>query len=132
VSDPRTPRIGLDLLEIDRLERALERRPGLATRLFTDGERAYAAARARPGQHLAARFCAKEAVAKALALEAWSFTDVEVVNDERGAPRVLLHGSAAARAAELGVAVEVSLTHTRTDAGAVAVLSEPAAGRGGA
>ena len=60
--------LGLDLLEIERLERALERRPRLAERLFTDAERAYAAARARPAQHLAARFCAKEAVAKALAL----------------------------------------------------------------
>ena len=54
--------VGLDLLEIARLERALERRPGLAERLFSEAERAYAAARARPGQHLAARFCAKEAV----------------------------------------------------------------------
>ena len=58
--------VGIDLLEIERMEQALERRPGLALRLFTDGERAYAARRARPGQHLAARFCAKEAVAKAL------------------------------------------------------------------
>jgi len=123
VTGPRPPRIGLDLLEIDRLERALERRPGLARRLFTDQERAYAAARARPGQHLAARFCAKEAVAKALELDAWSFTDVEVVNDQHGAPRVVLHGSVAARAAELGVMVEVSLSHTRTDAGAVAMIS---------
>ena len=63
--------VGIDLLEIDRLERALERRPRLAERLFTDGERAYAAARGRPAQHLAARFCAKEAVAKALALRDW-------------------------------------------------------------
>ncbi len=61
--------VGLDLLEIERLERALERRPGLARRLFTDGERAYAEGKGRPGQHLAARFCAKEAVVKALALE---------------------------------------------------------------
>ena len=114
--------IGLDLLEIVRLEQALERRPALAERLFTDGERAYAAARARPGQHLAARFCAKEAVAKALALRSWEFRDVEVVNDPDGAPHVTLHGSAAARARELGVEVKISLTHTRTDAGAVAIL----------
>ena len=66
------PGVGIDLLDIARLERALERRPRLALRLFTDAERAYAASRARPGQHLAARFCAKEAVAKALRLEAWS------------------------------------------------------------
>ena len=70
--------VGLDLLEIERLERAIERRPGLASRLFTEAERAYAASRARPGQHLAARFCAKEAVAKALGMKAWSWQDVEV------------------------------------------------------
>ena len=60
------PGVGIDLLEIERFERALERRPRLAERLFTDAERSYAASRARPGMHLAARFCAKEAVAKAL------------------------------------------------------------------
>jgi holo-[acyl-carrier protein] synthase len=122
VKPPDVAGIGLDLLEIDRLEQALERRPGLAQRLFTDRERAYAAARARPGQHLAARFCAKEAVAKALALASWNFRDVEVLNGPGGEPSVTLHGAAAARAAELGVRVEVSLTHTRTDAGAVAIL----------
>ncbi len=113
--------IGIDLLEIDRLERALERRPRLADRLFTDGERAYAARRGRPGQHLAARFCAKEAVAKALRLQAWSFRDVEIISTASGAPEVLLHGSVAARAQELGVSVQVSLTHTGQQAGAVAI-----------
>ena len=115
------PSIGIDLLEIDRLERALARRPRLAERLFTDGERAYAEARARPAQHLAARFCAKEAVAKALGLEAWSFRDVEVRSGTDGVPEVLLHGPVAARAAELGVSVSVSLTHTENQAAAVAV-----------
>jgi holo-[acyl-carrier protein] synthase len=114
--------VGIDALEIDRLERALERRPRLAERLFTDAERAYAAERARPGQHLAARFCAKEAVAKALGLEAWSFRDVEVVSGD-GAPSVRLSGAAAARADALGVEVSVSLTHTRSDAAAIAVAS---------
>ena len=73
--------VGIDLLEIDRLERALARRPHLAARLFTESERAYAAARPRPAMHLAARFCAKEAVVKALALEVWNPHDVEVVRD---------------------------------------------------
>jgi holo-[acyl-carrier protein] synthase len=112
--------VGIDLLEIDRLERALERRPRLADRLFTEHERAYAAARARPGQHLAARFCAKEAVAKALGLDAWSFRDVEVLGGD-GPPRLRLHGAVAARAREMGVEVNISLTHTRSDAAAVAV-----------
>ena len=122
--------VGIDLLEIDRLERALERRPGLAKRLFTDGERAYAAARARPGQHLAARFCAKEAVAKALGLEAWNFRDVEVVS-EGAEPRVCLHGTAAQRAAELSVTVSISLTHTRRDAAAVAIAAPSSPPQGG-
>jgi holo-[acyl-carrier protein] synthase len=120
---PRAPSsVGIDLLEIERLEQALERRPRLAERLFTDGERAYAAARARPGQHLAARFCAKEAVAKALGLEAWSFRDVEVTSSG-GAPEVSLSGAAAERAAALGVAVRISLTHTRSQAAAVAIAA---------
>jgi holo-[acyl-carrier protein] synthase len=116
----RPATIGIDLIEIERLERALKRRPRLAERLFTDAERAYAAARARPGQHLAARFCAKEAVAKALRMESWSFRDVEVLGGD-GPPTVQLHGRVAARAQELGVEVQVSLTHTRGDAAAVAL-----------
>jgi len=118
------PSIGIDLLEIERLERALQRRPRLAERLFTAGERAYAAQRARPGQHLAARFCAKEAVAKALGLTVWSFNDVEVVSDPaHPAPIVRLHGAVAEQAADMGVTVRVSLTHTSRQAGAVAIAT---------
>ncbi len=114
--------LGIDLLEIERLERALERRPRLATRLFTAAERSYAASQARPGQHLAARFCAKEAVAKALGLEIWSFQDVEVAS-AGGPPEVVLHGAVAQRAQELGVYVRISLTHTRSQAAAVAIIA---------
>ena len=67
-------------------------------------------------QHLAARFCAKEAVAKALGLEAWSWRDIEVVATS-GAPKVALHGKLAERA----TSIDISLTHTGTTAGAVAV-----------
>ena len=87
--------VGIDLLEIERLERALARRPRLADRLFTDGERAYAATRARPAMHLAARFCAKEAVAKALQLREWSWRDVEVLGGGDEPPSVRLTGAAA-------------------------------------
>jgi holo-[acyl-carrier protein] synthase len=124
----RMAAIGIDLLEIARLERALARRPRLADRLFTDGERRYAAARARPARHLAARFCAKEAVAKALELRAFAPRDVEVVAGA-GAPQVRLAGAAAARADELGVTVRISLTHGRELAAAAAIL-EPAGPRG--
>ena len=108
------PGAGIDLLEIDRLERALERRPRLADRLFTASELAYARGRARPGQHLAARFCAKEAVAKALHLDAWSWQDIEVVEG----PAVVLRGALAS----VGAEIDISLTHSRTMAGAVAVV----------
>ena len=109
--------VGIDLLEIERMEQALARRPGLADRLFTDAERAYAARRARPGQHLAARFCAKEAVAKALRLEAWNPRDIEVVG--AGARTgVALHGALG----ELGVQVDISMTHSKATAGAVAMV----------
>ena len=112
--------VGIDLLEIERLERALQRRPALAERLFTEGERAYASGRARS---LAARFCAKEAVAKALQLRVWDWRDVEVCGGGDEPPSVRLAGAAAARADELGaVAVQVSLTHSKGMAGAVAVV----------
>ena len=114
--------IGLDLLEIDRLERALARRPGLAERLFTEAELAYASAQARPAQHLAARFCAKEAVSKALTMDVLRPRDIEV-EGTGGPPTVRLHGPVAARAQELGVVVHVSLTHTQTTAAAVAMLA---------
>jgi holo-[acyl-carrier protein] synthase len=110
--------IGIDLIEIERFESALERTPRLADRLFTAGEREYAQSRAEPGQHLAARFCAKEAVAKALGLGGWSFTDVEVAAGVP--PTVRLRGRAKRRADELGVRVQVSLTHDRVAAAAVA------------
>jgi holo-[acyl-carrier protein] synthase len=114
--------VGVDLLEIDRLARALARRPRLAERLFTPEERAFAAQRGEPARHLAARFCAKEAVAKALALRDGDWHDVEVVGGGDGAPSVRLSGRAAARASELGVEVAVSLTHSKGMAGAVAML----------
>ena len=117
--------IGLDIIEIERMERALSRHPRLAERVFTEGERAYAAARARPARHLAARFCAKEAVTKALGLRGFGFRDVEVVATGT-APEVRLRGAAAEAAATLGVEAEVSLTHTRDHAAAAALLRKPA------
>jgi holo-[acyl-carrier protein] synthase len=104
--------VGIDLLEIERLERAIARRPRLAERLFTERERAYAGRHARPGQHLAARFCAKEAVAKALGLRTFSWRDIEVLEG----PELVLHGALV----DAGP-IDLSLTHCRELAGAVAV-----------
>jgi holo-[acyl-carrier protein] synthase len=112
------PGIGIDLIEIERIEAVLERRPRLAERLFTEGELAYARDRARPGRHLAARFAAKEAVIKALGT-AVPPASIEVVAGEP--PRVALSGRAAEVAA--GREVSVSLTHSRDNAAAVALIS---------
>jgi holo-[acyl-carrier protein] synthase len=111
--------VGIDLLEIDRLERALERHPRLAERVFTAGEREYAAARARPARHLAARFAAKESVVKALGLSGdFGLREIEVLAGEP--PTVKLSGRAAAAAGDAGL--DISLTHSRDFAAAVAIV----------
>jgi holo-[acyl-carrier protein] synthase len=109
--------IGIDLIEIERVERALARRPRLAERLFTEAELAYARDRARPGRHLAARFAAKEAVVKALGRPVPP-RDIEVIGGRP--PTLQLHGRAAEVAGDAQIAI--SLTHSRDTAAAVAVL----------
>jgi holo-[acyl-carrier protein] synthase len=114
-----TDGVGIDLLEIERLERALERRPALAERAFREGELAYARSRRRPGPHLAARFAAKEAALKALGIGGLALHEVEVEGGGSRPPKLVLHGRAAAEAERQGVALSVSLTHSRGMAGAV-------------
>jgi holo-[acyl-carrier protein] synthase len=113
--------VGIDLIEIERVERALARRPRLAERLFRPDELAYAAARQRPGRHLAARFAAKEAAIKALG-GGCAPRDIEVRAGEP--PTLLLHGRAQKAAADRGLELAVSLTHSRETAAAV-VLAGP-------
>jgi holo-[acyl-carrier protein] synthase len=110
--------VGIDLIEIDRVERALERRPRLAERLFTPAELAYAHEQARPGRHLAARFAAKEAVIKALG-ESVPPREIEVVSGKP--PALQLHGRAADVAGDTEIAI--SLTHSQEAAAAVAVAT---------
>ena len=108
--------VGIDLIEIERIERALERRPQLAERLFTRNEIAYAADRARPGRHLAARFAAKEAVIKALGAPL-APSEIEVVAGEP--PTIRMHGRAAEIAGNRELSI--SLTHSHETAAAVAL-----------
>ncbi len=114
--------IGTDLVEVARFRLALERRPALAERLFSDAERAYAARFKDPSKSLAARFGAKEAVMKAMGVGLWKFAmrDVEVGKHLSGEPYLLLHGKAAQLAAERHVR-EWRLTLTHTDSMAMAV-----------
>ncbi len=120
------PGIGFDLIEIERLERAIERRPRLARRLFSEAELEFAEARRRPGRHLAARFAAKEAAQKALGLGGMRMHEIEVEGGGDGPPRLRLSGSAADAAREAGVSLSVSLTHSR-ELAAAAVVARPLA-----
>jgi holo-[acyl-carrier protein] synthase len=116
--------IGTDLVEVDRFRLALARTPGLAARLFSDAERAYAERQADPTERLAVRFAAKEAVMKAMGVGLWKFPlrDIEVIRAASGAPAVRLHGGALKVAEERGVTQwRLTLTHTDRVAQAIAV-----------
>jgi len=126
--------IGTDLAEIPRVEQLWnENRAGLERRVFTDGEVAYCMARARPAEHLAARFAAKEAALKALGT-GWGrgvgLCDVEVVKGESGPPTLLFTGRALEVADSLGVTKSwLSMSHTDNLAIATVVLEgEPKTG----
>jgi holo-[acyl-carrier protein] synthase len=118
--------IGVDMLEIARMERVIKRRPSFLKRVFTDEERAYCDSFARPAEHYAARFAAREAVLKALGTgfaDGIGIKDVSVRNNEAGRPVAVLTGRAAEIAAEQGVQeVALSLSHTHEVAVANAVL----------
>ncbi|MCR9245556.1 MAG: holo-ACP synthase [bacterium] len=118
--------IGVDTVEIERIE-ALWRRGSerFLARVYTAGERDYCLARHRPGESLAARFCAKEAVMKCLGT-GWTagltFRSIEVERASDGQVTVRLHGAAAERAQKLGVQrVHLSLTHDGNVATAFAI-----------
>ncbi len=121
--------VGVDLVDLPRVERLLRDKGGRAMdRLFTPEERAYLATRPDPTGHAAARIAAKEAVYKAMqalpGARRIGWRDIEVTRDGDGRPAIRLHGLAERLAAEQGgVRIQVSLTHSATAAGAVAVVS---------
>lgn len=124
--------LGVDLVEIERMEKAIARTPRILERVFTSNEREYAWSKTRPATHYAAFFAAREAVTKALGtgFAGINYSDVEIVHDDRGKPEVLLHGNAQAIADEQGVVeIQISLSHTHQMAVASAVaikaLSSP-------
>ncbi|MCH1866254.1 holo-ACP synthase [Nocardioides sp. CFH 31398] len=110
--------VGIDVCEIERFAAALRRTPGLRARLFTPDEAG------RGDASLAARFAAKEALAKALGAPAGlEWQDAEVVSESSGRPRLEVRGTVAAACAALGVAsLHVSLSHDAGVASAVVVL----------
>lgn len=116
--------IGIDLVDIERFRRSLERTPTMRTRLFTDVELAYVAPMADPVPSLAARFAAREAVMKSLGLGlgAFGFHEVWVERADSGAPSLAVIGRARELADAAGVTRwHLSLTHSDTVAGAYVV-----------
>lgn len=118
--------IGIDVVEVDRIEAAVERQgDAFLKRLFTENERAYCERQKRPALHFAARFAAKEAVSKAFGTGIGGnagWLEMEVLRGENGAPTMTFHGAAADFLAKEGIAeVQVSLSHAKEYAAANAV-----------
>jgi holo-[acyl-carrier protein] synthase len=118
--------LGVDIVEIERFSKVLERRPRIKERLFSQAERAYCEGKNRPEIHYALRFAAKEAVLKTLGtgFAGIRFRDVEVVHDQKGKPIPILTGKAQERADGLGIVelhLSLSYTHATAIASAVAI-----------
>jgi holo-[acyl-carrier protein] synthase len=114
-------RVGTDVIEIQRIRRALAR-PGFRDRCFTPAEQDYCESRGNPAESYAARFCGKEAVGKALGCGVrFTWKEIEIVGPPK--PGVTLSGRTLRWAEKVGAGViDVSLTHSHTMAGAVAVV----------
>jgi holo-[acyl-carrier protein] synthase len=118
--------LGIDLVEIERIERSLARHgAGFVQRVFTPLEISYCSAMQQPAAFYAARFAAKEAVAKALGTgigAACGWLDIEVRRKASGEPFVVLHGAGQATAERLGIStILLSLSHTEHYAVAQAI-----------
>jgi holo-[acyl-carrier protein] synthase len=116
-------KIGVDLIEITRVARALERE-GFRERIFTEVERTYCDSRPNPAQHYAARFAGKEAIGKALGCGVeWRWRDVEIAG--RPKPGVRLSGWTGSFAERVGAGpIDLSMTHSRELAAAICVVSD--------
>lgn len=116
-------RVGIDLIEIERIRRALER-PGFRERCFTEAERAYCDSRRNPAESYAGRFAGKEAVGKALGCGV-RFTWKEIEIAGRPKPSVRLSGRTAAWAERVRAGeIDLSMTHSRELAAAICVVRE--------
>ncbi len=113
--------IGTDIVEIERIESICKRGPAFVERIFTHVERDYAESRSSKYLHFAARFAAKEAVAKALG-GPFGWKEVEVVNNADGKPIINLYGRA--REAAGNATVHISVSHTKYYASAIAIVEE--------
>ncbi len=114
------PAIGLDVVEIARIQELAERNPRFLKRIFSDDEIQYCQGKKLRWQHFAVRFAAKEAVWKALGRDGLRLKDIEVRRDSVGRPSIAIEGRPDSR-------ITISLSHGRNTAMAVA-LAGPEAG----
>ena len=121
-------RVGVDLIEIERVRQAIERYERFKDRCFTAAEQAYCDSRRNPAESYAGRFAGKEAVGKALGFgvaRAFAWKEIEITG--RPKPSVTLSGRVAAWAEKVDAgAIDLSMTHSRELASAVAVVTDGA------
>jgi holo-[acyl-carrier protein] synthase len=119
--------VGVDVVEIPRVERLLHDRPSFRHRVFTEEERRYCDGKATPANYYAARWAAREAARKALGgVRGLRWRDISVRRARSGAPHLALGGSARARAEQVGASdVLVSFSHERSVATAFCVAVGP-------
>ena len=116
-------KVGVDLIEIERIRRTLDRYPGFRERCFTDAERAYCDARPNPAESYAGRFAGKEAVGKALGVGVrFTWKEIEIVG--RPKPGVTLSGRTRRAWERLGAGeIDLSMTHSRELAAAICIVT---------
>lgn len=116
--------IGTDIIEIDRVKKAMQRTPAILNRLFTEYEIAYFISRNMNMQHIAGGFSAKEAVVKALGtgIRGFSWKDVEILRGSSGKPMVKLYSKAKEIATNNKICtISISISHSENYAMAVAI-----------
>jgi holo-[acyl-carrier protein] synthase len=118
--------LGTDIVEVERISRMIERHgESFVSRIFTPGEIGYCRQRKFSAEPFAGRWAAKEAVMKVLGtgfIQGTHFQEIEVVTEESGRPRIVLHGSTAELAKQLGVGeILVTMSHCREYATATAI-----------
>jgi holo-[acyl-carrier protein] synthase len=123
--------VGIDLVDLERVRALLANKGEKAmARFFSEREREYLATRTDATGHAAARIAAKEAVYKAMqslqGARAIGWREIEVFRDGAGKPAIELHGLAARLSGENGgLRIQISLTHSATSAGAIAIVEAP-------
>ena len=118
--------IGTDIIEVNRIEKNLEKVSGLKTKLFTAKEIKYCETKRHSAEHFAARFAAKEAFFKALGTGwryGFAFTEIEIINNELGKPEITVSGKIEKYITENNISnIHISISHLKDIANAVVIL----------